>query len=109
MLTLDCLTIRNIACLKGAITKILTIGLNNGDEIIKLRYEIKHVESYLEIKKIRYEDKINYEIKIDEDILEYNVIKLTLQPLVENAIYHGLKEKRGKVKIIIKMLRIGSF
>ncbi len=84
------------------LTNLLRIGLNNGDEIIKLRYEIKHVESYLEIQKIRYEDKINYEIKIDEDILEYNVIKLTLQPLVENAIYHGLKEKRGKGKIIIK-------
>ncbi|WPC39339.1 sensor histidine kinase [Clostridium sp. JS66] len=84
------------------LTNLLRIGLNNGDEIIKLKYEIKHVESYLTIQKVRYEDKINYEINIDENILENNVIKLILQPLVENAIYHGIKEKRGRGKIIIK-------
>lgn len=93
---------KDIVEMVGNLTNLLRIGLNNGDEIIKLRYEIKHVESYLMIQKVRYEDKINYEIKIDDDILEYNVIKLILQPLVENAIYHGLKEKRGKGKIIIK-------
>ena len=47
------------------------------------------------IQKIRYEDKLNYEINIDEEILDLSVIKLILQPLVENAIYHGIKEKRG--------------
>lgn len=86
------------------LTNLLRIGLNNGDEIIKLKYEIKHVESYLTIQKVRYEDKISYEIDVDESILENNVIKLILQPLVENAIYHGIKEKRGKGKIIIKGL-----
>ncbi|AWI05343.1 sensor histidine kinase [Clostridium drakei] len=86
----------------GNLTNLLRIGLNNGDEIIKLKYEIKHVESYLTIQKVRYEDKISYEIDVDESILENNVIKLILQPLVENAIYHGIKEKRGKGKIIIK-------
>ena len=53
------------------------------------------MESYLLIQKIRYEDKLNYEIDIKEEILDCNVIKLILQPLVENAIYHGIKEKRG--------------
>jgi two-component system sensor histidine kinase YesM len=93
---------KDIVEMVGNLTNLLRIGLNSGDEIIKLRYEIKHVESYLMIQKVRYEDKVNYEIEIDDDILEYNVIKLILQPLVENAIYHGLKEKRGKGKIIIK-------
>lgn len=77
------------------LTTLLRIGLSSGAEFIKLIDEIKHVESYLSIQKIRYEDKLNYEIKIDEKLLNYNVIKLILQPLVENAIYHGIKEKRG--------------
>lgn len=85
----------------GSLTNLLRIGLNNGDEIIKLRKEIEYVESYLIIQKTRYEDKLNYEINIDDNILEYDVIKLILQPLVENAIYHGIKEKRGKGKITI--------
>lgn len=85
----------------GNLTNLLRIGLNNGDEIIKLKKEIEYVESYLVIQKTRYEDKLNYEISVDDNILEYNVIKLILQPLVENAIYHGIKEKRGKGKIII--------
>lgn len=85
----------------GNLTNLLRIGLNNGDEIIKLKKEIEYVESYLVIQKTRYEDKLNYEINVDDNILEYNVIKLILQPLVENAIYHGIKEKRGKGKIII--------
>lgn len=90
-----------IAQMVSNLSSLLRTGLNNGDEIIKLRGEIKHVESYLMIQKVRYENKLNYEINIDENILDYNVIKLILQPLVENAIYHGIKEKRGKGEIII--------
>lgn len=85
----------------GNLTNLLRIGLNNGDEIIKLKKEIEYVESYLVIQKTRYEDKLNYEINVDDTILDHNVIKLILQPLVENAIYHGIKEKRGKGKITI--------
>lgn len=91
----------DIVDMVGNLTNLLRIGLNNGDEIIKLRREIEYVESYLTIQKARYEDKLNYEINVDNNILDYDVIKLILQPLVENAIYHGIKEKRGKGKIII--------
>nr|WP_175562190.1 sensor histidine kinase [Clostridium magnum] len=91
----------DIVDMVGNLTNLLRIGLNNGNEIIKLKKEIEYVESYLIIQKTRYEDKLNYEINIDDNILEYDVIKLILQPLVENAIYHGIKEKRGKGKITI--------
>lgn len=91
----------DIVGMVGNLTNLLRIGLNNGNEIIKLKKEIEYVESYLIIQKTRYEDKLNYEINIDDNILEYDVIKLILQPLVENAIYHGIKEKRGKGKITI--------
>jgi len=77
------------------LTNLLRIGLSGGAEIIKISQEIKHVESYLMIQKVRYEEKLTYEINIKEEILDFSVIKLILQPLVENAIYHGIKGKRG--------------
>lgn len=89
--------------LVNALTNLLRIGLNKGKELINISDEIKHVESYLIIQKVRYEDKFDYEINYDEQVLKYKVIKLVLQPLVENAIYHGIKEKRGKGKIIINI------
>lgn len=91
------------------LTNLLRIGLSAGEENIKISQEIKHVESYLLIQKIRYEDKLNYKIYIQKEILDLNVIKLILQPLVENAIYHGIKEKRGSGYIKISgMIKNGK-
>ncbi|WP_297430522.1 sensor histidine kinase [Clostridium sp.] len=84
-----------------AFTNLLRISLSKGKEIISVKEELSHVQSYLIIQKIRYEDKLEYEIKFEDSILNYKLIKLILQPLVENAIYHGIKEKRGNGKIII--------
>ena len=84
-----------------AFTNLLRISLSNGKEIISVKEELNHVQSYLTIQKIRYEDKLDYEIDFDENIFNYKLIKLILQPLVENAIYHGIKEKRGNGKILI--------
>lgn len=86
----------------NALTNLLRIGLSKGKEVIKVRDEIMHIESYLIIQKVRYEDKLDYEINIDEEIMDLDVIKLILQPIVENAIYHGIKEKRGRGKISIQ-------
>lgn len=83
------------------LTSMLRIGLSRGNEFISVQMEAKHVESYLMIQKVRYEDKLNFSIQIDSDIMQLKVIKLILQPLVENAIYHGIKEKRGKGFIFI--------
>ena len=84
-----------------AFTNLLRISLSKGKEIISVKEELNHVQSYLTIQKIRYEDKLDYEIDFDENIFNYKLIKLILQPLVENAIYHGIKEKRGNGKILI--------
>lgn len=84
-----------------AFTNLLRISLSKGKEIISVKEELSHVQSYLIIQKIRYEDKLDYEIQFDKEILDYKLIKLILQPLVENAIYHGIKEKRGNGKILI--------
>ncbi|MGG3470249.1 sensor histidine kinase [Neobacillus pocheonensis] len=85
----------------NALTTLFRIGLNKGNEFITIDEEIKHVESYLIIQMTRYESKLEYEISVDEQVKHYKIIKLLLQPLVENAIYHGIRNKRGKGKISI--------
>jgi two-component system sensor histidine kinase YesM len=85
----------------NALTTLFRIGLNKGNEFITIREEIKHVESYLIIQMTRYESKLEYVINVDERVNNYQIIKLLLQPLVENAIYHGIRNKRGKGKILI--------
>lgn len=85
----------------AALTNLFRIGINKGNEMISVKEELEHIKSYLVIQKIRYEDKLEYTIEFQEDILDYQVIKLILQPLVENAIYHGIKERRGTGKISI--------
>ena len=75
--------------------------LSDGKEIVTIAEETNHIRSYLEIQQVRYRDIMEYEINVDSEIDEYKLPKLTLQPLVENAIYHGLKPKRGKGKITV--------
>lgn len=70
--------------------------LSKGKEKISIKEEEQHITSYLEIQKIRYHDIMEYDIQIDKVLYDYEILKLTLQPLVENALYHGLKYKRAK-------------
>ena len=58
--------------------------------------EYRHVSSYLQIQQVRYKDILEYEIKLPEELGQVQIPKITLQPLVENALYHGIKNKRGK-------------
>jgi len=69
--------------------------LSNGKDIITLREEALHVRSYLEIQQVRYRDILRYEIDMDPALADCLIPKMTLQPLVENAIYHGIKPRRG--------------
>lgn len=77
------------------------IALSTGQDIIRLKEEIAHTRSYMEIQQIRYRDILDYEISLSEELEEFRLPKLTIQPLVENALYHGVKEKRGKSTIQI--------
>ena len=70
--------------------------LSNGKDIITLAEEEEHVRSYLEIQQVRYRDILSYEISVDPSLKSCLIPKMTLQPLVENAIYHGIKPKRGR-------------
>lgn len=77
-------------------------SLNKGQDMITLRAEKDQVTSYLQIQQIRYSDIMEYEIDIPEELLSYTIPKLVIQPLVENALYHGTKNKRGRGHIRIQ-------
>ncbi|MBQ7850248.1 MAG: sensor histidine kinase [Clostridia bacterium] len=76
-------------------------SLNKGVDIISLRAECQQVQSYLEIQQIRYSDILRYEINVPQELMDCMVPKLILQPLVENALYHGIKNRRGMGKITV--------
>ncbi|MBP3409621.1 MAG: sensor histidine kinase [Clostridia bacterium] len=79
-----------------ALSDFFRISLSQGKDWIPLSEEIKHLTGYLTIQKIRYRDILDYEIEIPEELYHIQVLKLVLQPLVENAIYHGVKHRRGR-------------
>ena len=81
--------------LTRALSDFFRISLSSGADWISISQEKKHLAGYLSIQKTRYHDILNYEIDIPEEIGSYYMLKLLLQPLVENALYHGIKYKRG--------------
>ena len=83
----------------SALSEFFRTGLSKGRDYITLKEEESHIRSYLQIQQFRYTDILNYEIHIPEAIGDFMLLKLTLQPLVENALYHGIKQKRGKGNI----------
>lgn len=93
----------NIIEVVSALTKLFRVALSQGHEMITLDQEIEHVRSYLIIQKVRYEDKFDYSVEYPPQLKGLKVIKMILQPLVENSIYHGIKEKTGSgtIRVII--------
>lgn len=82
-----------------SLSNFFRIVLSKGKEYITIEEEKNHIQNYLSIQQIRYQDILEYEIDIPEELYKYTILKLTLQPLVENALYHGIKYKRAKGKI----------
>lgn len=84
------------------------LALNQGKDLISLSDEINHVRQYLFIQKQRYGDKLEYEIEENPDFDHLVLPKLVLQPLVENALYHGIKEKEGQGHIKLSVQKQDS-
>lgn len=95
-----------VVLMTSALAKYFRISLSKGKEVIQVKDEIEHIKNYLVIQKIRYDKKLEYTIDVDQDILKYDILKLVLQPLVENSIYHGIKNLPGggTVEIIGKQV-----
>ena len=92
----------NIVPMTEALAKLFRISLNKGNEEILLKKELEHVKNYLIIQSMRYADKFTYDIQTEEHVENCHVIKLIIQPIVENCIYHGIKKKRGSGHISIR-------
>mgnify|MGYP004638359955 CR=1 FL=1 len=82
-----------------ALSDFFRTTLSKGRDYITVEEEESHIRSYLQIQQFRYQDILEYEIDIPKEMYEYQILKLTLQPLVENALYHGIKNKRGMGRI----------
>lgn len=75
----------------AALAKLFRTSISQGENFVPLRNEMENIQSYLTIQKMRYGDKLSYELAVDERFMNAPVPKLILQPIVENALYHGIK------------------
>jgi two-component system sensor histidine kinase YesM len=81
--------------------RFFRITLSHGKEVVSIQEEMEHIRIYLQIQQFRFANKYNFIIELDEQLYQYQTIKLLLQPLVENAIYHGIRKLKNKNGIII--------
>ena len=91
-----------------ALARFFRISLSRGKSIITVKDELEHVRNYLMIQQMRFKNKFTYKIDADEDVLELASLKLMLQPMVENAIYHGVEFMDGDGVIQIRVWREGD-
>jgi len=89
----------------SSLAKLFRISINKGKEYVTVRQELEHVESYLTIQQMRYGSKLDYTLEFDEELVNVHIIKILLQPIVENAIYHGIKKLPGNGLIQIRVLQ----
>lgn len=92
----------------SALSDFFRSTLSKGRDYVTIQEEETHIRSYLQIQQFRYRDILEYEISIPEEMYQYQILKLTLQPVVENALYHGIKNKRGIGRIIVSGKQEGS-
>lgn len=92
---------QEVVLMTSALARLFRTSISKGKELVTIETELEHITNYLKIQKMRYRNKLDYHIDISENIRDYLTIKVILQPIVENAIYHGIKMKRGPGLITI--------
>jgi two-component system sensor histidine kinase YesM len=92
----------------SALSNFFRISLSKGMDWITIGEEVERIKSYLTIQKMRYRDILDFKIEVEKDVAENTILKLILQPLVENALYHGIKNKRQGGTINIRARRMGD-
>lgn len=90
-----------VILMTSALARLFRASLSKGKELIPIATEMEHITNYLKIQQMRYQDKIRYTLDMDPELYSYLTLKVLLQPLVENAIYHGIKNKEGPGTITI--------
>ena len=91
-----------VVLMTASLARLLRQSISNEDEVVPLAREVEYAKGYLTIQKMRYKDKLEFEIDVEPSILNIPLIKLVLQPIIENAIYHGLKYKESKGLLQVK-------
>ena len=91
-----------VVLMTASLARLLRQSISNEDEVVPIANEVEYARGYLTIQKMRYKDKLEFQIEVDSSILYIHLIKLVLQPIIENAIYHGLKYKESKGLLIVK-------
>jgi two-component system sensor histidine kinase YesM len=88
-----------------ALSHFFRISLSKGLDWITIKDEMEHIRNYLVIQQIRYRDILDYDIHVEPELYVFPILKMSLQPLVENALYHGIKNKRGKglIRITVRL------
>ena len=94
---------QEVVTMTSSLARLLRRTISNEQELVTIAEEIDCTEAYLTIQKMRYKDKLEYEIELEDGIGREKIVKLVLQPLVENAIYHGIKYKEGRGLIQIRV------
>ncbi|QJD81983.1 sensor histidine kinase [Cohnella herbarum] len=101
----DYYKVPEISVMAQSLADMFRYNTKNRDEIVTLQEELVQIDAYIQIQSIRFEDKIVYHQMIEEDLYGTPLLKMTLQPLVENAVFHGIERKRGKGNITISAQR----
>lgn len=96
---------QEVVQMTSSLARLLRRSISNEREVVTVAEEVEYTQDYLTIQKMRYKDKLEYEILVEQEIAQEGIVKLILQPLVENAIYHGIKYKEGKGMIRIRGFR----
>lgn len=97
---------QEIANVVRRLGKMMRKSLEVGRENIMLKEELEMVSSYLEIQKFRYENRLKYEIDVDSSVMNFRIPPLIIQPLVENAVVHGVENKEDGVKVVVSIRRL---
>lgn len=84
-----------VVLMTSALARLFRSSISKGQELVSIQTEVDHITNYLTIQQMRYRDKLEFHIDVASDILNCLTLKILLQPLVENAIYHGIKNKSG--------------
>lgn len=97
-----------VVLMTASLARLLRQSISIENELVTIGQEVEYVRSYLTIQKMRYKDKLEFEINVDPRITHVQIIRLVLQPIVENAIYHGLKYKESKGMLKVHGYELGE-
>ena len=92
----------------NALARLFRISISRGHELITIEKELEHAASYLKIQQFRYKNQFTYEFQAQLECLEYYCNKITLQPIIENAIYHGLNRMVDEGRIVVRVYGDGQ-